>query len=65
MKSNVTDILGVIHHQTEKAVLFSDTGCRDDAVWLPKSAIEFEPTGAIDHVELTLPVSMAQEKGLI
>ena len=66
MKSNLIDIAGCLHAETEKAILFSDTAMREDAVWLPKSQIEFEHDGGrVDFVTVTLPERLAQEKGLI
>lgn len=65
MKSNVIDIAGVIHHQTDKAVLFSDTAHREDAVWLPKSQIEIHHDGHRNFYTVTLPEQLALDKGLI
>lgn len=65
MKSNVIDLAGVIHHQTDKAVLFSETADREDAVWLPKSQIEMEYDGHRNFYTVTLPEQLALDKGLI
>jgi hypothetical protein len=59
----VIDITVQLHHRTEKAVLVSDTGDEEKAVWLPLSQIE------IDHITpttmvVTLPVWLAKDKGL-
>ena len=43
MKSNLIDIFGRVHAETERAVRFSETGEDDEAVWLPRSQIDFEP----------------------
>jgi hypothetical protein len=52
------------HFNTEKAILVSLDGDRDKAVWLPFSQIEVMPKhGSI--VEITLPVGLAEEKGLV
>ena len=63
MKSNIVDIEGAIHHRTEKAVLFSISGDRDDAEWLPLSVIEIDDSG--DPVVVTLPEQIAIDKGLV
>ncbi len=66
MKYDLVDIEMVLHHETEKAVLVSDTGERDEAVWLPKSAVEIEPhPKARGVVTITLPERLATDKGLI
>lgn len=58
-----------LHHETPDAILVSDDGDREQAVWLPKSKIEFEPkpgrAKGSSVVEVTLPEWLAQEKGLI
>ena len=62
----VTDIVVQEHHRTDKAILVSDTGDKEDAVWLPFSQIEMEPVpGKSGFLEITLPVWLAQDKGLI
>lgn len=63
MKSNVIDITVHLHHETDAAVLVSDTADPKDAVWLPKSQIEIEADGATHTV--TLPEWLALEKELI
>ena len=63
MKSDVIDIEGMVHHQTEKAVLFSTDGNRSNAEWLPKSQIEVEDQHPIWTI--TLPEQLALDKGLI
>ena len=63
MKSNLVDIEGAIHAETEKAVLFSETGERAKAVWLPKSMVEIDRDGGKSI--LTMPEQLALDKGLI
>lgn len=64
MKSDLIDIEMTIHHQTEQAVLASDDGDREKAVWLPMSQIEvYEKTATT--AEITMPQRFAMEKGLI
>lgn len=57
--STLVDLEMVIHVKTERAVLASDTGDKEDAVWLPLSQIE------IDGETITMPEWLAEEKGLI
>jgi len=63
MKSNIMDIDGAIHHQTEKAILFSTSGEADEAVWLPKSAVEFDEMNGLTTIQI--PEQLAIDKGLI
>lgn len=67
MKSDLVDLEVALHHQTDKAYLVSTTGDRKDAVWLPKSACELEDQGSRNPgiYTLTLPQSLATEKGLV
>ena len=65
MKSNVVDLAGVVHHETDKAILFSETAHREDAVWLPKSQVEMEYDGSRNFYTVTLPEQLALDKGLI
>lgn len=60
-KSNIIDLHVHIHHKTEKAVLVSDDGDEENAVWLPLSQVELEPR----ERTVTLPEWLAQDKGLI
>ena len=64
MKSDLIDISVSLIYETEKAWLVSDTGQSDDAVWIPKSRAELEPSD-FGIMTLTLPERFAQEKGLI
>lgn len=65
MKSNLVDIAGVQYAETEKAILFSDTAHKEDAVWLPKSQIEIEADGPRNFITVTMPEQIALDKGLI
>lgn len=66
MKSDLIDIAGMLHHETEKAILFSDDGNRATAIWLPKSAIEIErDTKKPGIVTVTLPERLAIDRGLV
>ena len=56
-------------HEVEKALTGVDTKLKD--YWLAKSQIEYEigkeviPGTGIHHITVTLPVWLAEEKGLI
>ena len=63
MKSDLIDIQMTIHHQTALAVLASDDGVRERAVWLPIVQIEVAPVAG-GH-EITMPEWLAVEKGLV
>lgn len=65
MKSDLVDIAGVQHAETEKAVLFSNTANKEDAVWLPKSMIEIEHDAHRNFITVTMPERLALDKGLI
>jgi hypothetical protein len=65
MKSNLIDILGFQHVETERAIRFSETGDDKDAVWLPRSQIEIEPASKAGYITVTMPEWLAKEKGLI
>jgi hypothetical protein len=64
MKSNIVDIDVEVAHRTDKAVLVH-TGNKEEAVWLPLSQIEIEPSGFAGIETISLPEPLAQEKGLI
>lgn len=61
------DLNMVLLHQTEKAILVSDTGESSRGKWLPKSQVEFafEDPKRRDLIVVTLPEWLAQDKGLI
>ena len=63
-RSNLVDLELYLHHETEKAVLVSDAGDREKAVWLPKSVIEiWERSRSV--ISVTVPEQLAIEKGLV
>lgn len=63
-RSDLTDITVHLHQETERAILVSDDGDRDKAVWLPKSQVEYvaKPGGIC---EVSLPEWLATERGLV
>ena len=64
MKSDLVDVAGCKHHETTKAILFSDDGDEKNAIWLPKSQIEVEDKDPPTCI-VTLPEWLAKDKGLI
>lgn len=64
MTTRLTDITVQLHQTTERAILVSDDGDVEKAVWLPKSQIEYE-TKSGDIIEVTLPEWLATERGLV
>lgn len=65
MKSNLTEITVQLHQETPRAILVSDDGDNDKAVWLPKSQVEFVAKSGSDVIEVTLPEWLATERGLV
>jgi DNA-directed RNA polymerase alpha subunit len=68
VKSDLIDVVVQMHAETEKAVLVSDDGDKDKAVWLPKSQIEIDPSmkeRSKGAAMITLPEWLAKDKGLI
>ena len=71
-KSDLIDLTLIVLHETPAAILVSETGSRKDAVWLPKSQVEFAKvdeaanaiTGLGAHV-VTLPEWLAIKTGLV
>jgi hypothetical protein len=64
LSHGLVDVLVRLHHETDKAILVSDSGEEKDAVWLPRSQIEIEPKKP-GYIEVTLPEWLAMDKGLI
>lgn len=62
--SDLIDVTVQLHHETPKAVLVSDDGDRENAVWLPLSQCEIEHKRS-GIVVVTLPEWLAIEKGLV
>lgn len=66
MKGKLVDLELHMHLETDKAILVSENGDADKAIWLPKSQIEYEdgatPSG---YCEVTLPQWLAEKHGLI
>ena len=65
MKSDLVDLDVEKVHATAKAVLVT-TGSPEEAVWLPRSAIEIVPKEGFPGLYVvTLPERLAIEKGLV
>ena len=63
---NNVEITLEIHHETERSYLVSETGNKDNAVWVPKSQIEVsDPVEVGETVEITMPEWLAKERGFI
>ncbi|KQU96480.1 hypothetical protein [Devosia sp. Root105] len=62
-RSELVDIEVNIKHRTDKAVLVESLDTNAEA-WLPLSLIEIDESGRL-LVDITLPRSLAEEKGLI
>jgi hypothetical protein len=59
-KSDLHDFELIVHAETDKAYLLSDTGDDEDAKWFPKSQIERDG----DTNNFTMPEWLAIEKEL-
>ena len=64
MRSNVIDITVQKLHETDKAVLVTDS-IPEKGVWLSKSLIEIKASATGGLHQVTLPEWLALEKGLI
>lgn len=64
MKSDIIDIDVEVTARTDKAVLVH-TGIKEQAVWLPLSQIEIEPSGFGGIETVSLPQWLAEERGLV
>lgn len=63
-KSQLYDASFELLHETDSAILVSDDDGKTKH-WLPKSQIEYteRPTGGL--VEVTMPMWLAKEKGIV
>jgi hypothetical protein len=71
MPKPTVDLFLAIHHDTGKALLVSEAGDKDKAVWLPLSQIEVgtdrrpsQKDQNIDLATITLPEWLAEKEGL-
>lgn len=63
MKSDLVDVTVQIHAHTNRAILVSDDGDRERAVWLPLAHVEVTPKGR--HHVVTMPEWLAIDRGLV
>lgn len=67
-KSDILDIRVVVHRQTEAAVLVSEDGDVEKAVWLPLSQIEIDDApskGRTRYADVQIPEWLAAQRGLV
>lgn len=62
--SKIADLTVKLHQETDRAILVSDDGDLEKAVWLPKSQVEFEKQRG-DVITVACPEWLAKERGLI
>lgn len=68
MTRRMADIECRIHHETDKALLISLDGNKDNAIWIPKglNGEEFVvDEGEKGYAVITMPEWFATEKGLV
>lgn len=63
--AEIIDLSMQLHHETDAALLLSDDGERDNAVWIPKSWVEDVDRTRDPIIEISLPEWLALKKGLI
>ncbi len=64
-KAELADIEGVVHETREASLLFSTTGERSDAVWLPLSLVEVQVSVATSRGTVTMPQWLAEDRRLV
>lgn len=77
VRSDLVDLMLVLHRATAKAILVSEDGTHRDAVWLPKSQVEYSLANRLTEGEradgrsvdmevitVALPEWLAKQKGL-
>lgn len=55
----------VVHHQTDRALLVSDSGDRAKAIWIPKSMVSIEQPWNLCFIVATMASGFARQKRLI
>lgn len=63
MKSDLVDIEATALHLTERAILVTTNG--DNKVWLPLARVELQTRGKVNDYIITMPETLAVEKGLV
>ena len=64
MSNDLIEIEMQMHSHTQKAILVSDDGDDDSAVWLPVSQIQTRDKGGARMI-VTMPEWLAMKEGLI
>lgn len=67
-RTDLVDLMLHVHHETKAALLVSDDGEEDNAVWVPKSQVRYEddlPVPVGQDGVITVPVWLARDKELI
>jgi hypothetical protein len=54
----------VLHHETDKALLVSDSGDRAKATWIPKSMVSIEPPVGYCFIVASMSQGFAEQKRL-
>lgn len=62
-KRELADLLLELHHETPLAILVSTDGDAENAVWIPKSACQYEKRRDGLYA-VTMPEKLALDKGL-
>lgn len=62
-RSDIIDVTVIIKHETVKAILVDHGG--QEPCWLPRSAIEIEVNSDRKTHTVSLPQSLAEEKGMV
>lgn len=62
-RSDIIDITVIVRHETPKAVLVDHGG--KEPCWLPRSQIEIAPNTDGRTFTVSLPQSLAEEKGMV
>lgn len=65
MKSDLIDVACFRHAETDKAILISEDGVKEHAVWLPKSQIEIATDRLTSAIMVTMPEWLAIDKSLV
>ncbi len=65
MGPDIVEVLCFLHGETDKAFYVSDTGERQQAVWVPTSQLEGYEYKSGSKIELSMPEWLALEKGFI
>lgn len=62
MKSDLIELDLQVHHRTDRGILVSDTGDKEDAEWLPLAHVEVEMRNG-GTARVTMPEWLAIDRG--